>query len=38
MALKEDEYFDKKNYKEENLGKCILHILHENPIFIKELK
>ncbi len=39
MELKEDEYFDKKNYKEENLGKMYPpYILHENPIFIKELK
>ena len=38
MALTEDEYYDKKNYKKENLGKLYPpYILHENPIFMKKL-
>ena len=38
MALKEDEYYDKKNYKKENQGKMYPpYILHENPIFMKKL-
>ena len=38
MALTEDEYYAKKNYKEENLGKMYPpYILHENPIFMKKL-
>ena len=38
MALKENEYYDKKNYKEENLGKMYPpYILHENPIFMKKI-
>ena len=38
MALKEDEYYDKKNYKKENQGKMYPpYILHENPLFMKKL-
>jgi hypothetical protein len=38
MALTEDEYYDKKNYVKENVGKMYPpYILHENPIFMKKL-
>ena len=38
MALTKDEYYDKQNYKKENLGKMYPpYILHENPIFMKDL-
>lgn len=38
-TLKEEEYFDKKNYKKENIGKMYPpYILHENPLFMKSLK
>lgn len=37
-TLKEEEYYDKKNYKKENIGKMYPpYILHENPIFMKDL-
>lgn len=37
-TLKEKEYFDKKNYKKENIGKMYPpYILHENPLFMKKL-
>jgi hypothetical protein len=37
-TLKEEEYYNKKNYKKENIGKMYPpYILHENPLFIKKI-
>ena len=37
-TLKEEEYYNKKNYKKENIGKMYPpYILHENPLFMKKL-
>lgn len=37
-TLKEEEYYDKKNYKKENIGKMYPpYILHENPLFMKKI-
>lgn len=36
-TLKEEEYYDKKKYKKENIGKMYPpYILHENPLFMKK--